>query len=97
MKKIALLLLLASLKLVSFAQNKSAILQSKTNMQQPAKAEVATTDLPNPIKNVITTKYNEWKLMAANVYNSAPEYYELELKKSNETILVKIDAKGTEL
>ena len=83
---------------VVFAQTKKAeVSQQQKVVEQPIKSEVATPDLPDPIKNVITTKYNEWKLMSAHVYNAVPDYYELELKKGEENIVVKIDAKGKEL
>ncbi len=89
------------LSFTAFSIYAPAQIQKKGAMQvqteAPAKAEVATPDLPDPIKDVITTKYNEWKLMAAYVYNAAPEYYELQLKKGEENIVVKIDAKGNEL
>ncbi|RYE25572.1 MAG: hypothetical protein EOP51_03730 [Sphingobacteriales bacterium] len=64
---------------------------------EPDQVEVATKDLPEPVKNVITEKYKEWKLMAAYVYNTSPEYYQLKLKKGEEEQTLSVDAKGNEL
>lgn len=63
----------------------------------PDKVEIATPDLPEPVKNIITTEYEEWKLMGAYVYSASPEYYELTLKKGENEKKIIVDAKGNKI
>lgn len=62
---------------------------------QDNKTAVDPANLPEAIKKTLAgDQYKEWQLVSASLVKGATEYYELQMKKGEETTALKLDKNG---
>jgi hypothetical protein len=77
----------------SFKLNKYA---STTSLQQDEiKTKITEDELPQAIKDTLAgAAYNEWTITSAYFLKGVSEYYQIELKKGDQTQTVNLDKQG---
>lgn len=83
---------------VSFAQDAATTQATPVATATPAgeeKKKIKDSEVPQPIKDALKTDaYKEWKLVQAWHVAGANEHYLLEMKKGDETTLLKFTKEG---
>ncbi|MFA6152027.1 MAG: hypothetical protein WC716_11945 [Chitinophagaceae bacterium] len=62
---------------------------------QDNKSQIAAENLPEAVKKTLASeKYKDWTVASAWLVKGKTEYYELQMKKGEETTSLKFDANG---
>ena len=92
-KSILILAAVFSLGMTAGAATISAVSYAVENNDE--KVKITAEELPQPVKDVLAgAEYKDWSVSEVYLVKATPEYYEINLKKGEETKVVNLDKDG---